>query len=478
VKRRIRVNKGFQMRMDIATAKGIDKVEFDNLMTFFFSDFPPSFGAQPMFNAFHYYGDIREVVIPAKRDRGGRRFGIARFAHVTDARRLEAELASLIIGRDKISVNLSRYHRSHNYRRQDDWKQGRMEKGVNCSIEGRKGEGHRLRSLSHKENRVLNSPKQVEKSYAQVVRQDPVEKQGPGEQRVLLSYEAEQADLVRLQKAFVGVVTQPSMAYNIQDAFHRQGYFGVKITPLGSTLTLLEGQEEGEVQALMEDAKEWLDQWFVEIRPWSPCDIDTERTIWLRVYGVPSHAWNDSFFSHLVSHWGNYINADEGTKKKITMDVARLMIRTSSQRVVDDFIDVKVNGKIFHLRVIEDSYGPMRIMLPHKENLNGRDIEGESEDEDEEEDDEHLLGEEEIDVMHHKEGVKDNGVVLTLVEYSNNGPNNLTTPVLEINKEVSEGLASNSNNNNMRGRIRRMGGQINQIVSLWRQRLVRPRRVE
>jgi hypothetical protein len=268
------------------------------------------------------------------------------------------------------------------------------------------------------------------------------------------------------------------MAYNIQDAFHRQGYFGVKITPLGSTLTILEGQEEGEVQALMEDAKEWLDQWFVEIRPWSPCDIDTERTIWLRVYGVPSHAWNDSFFSHLVSHWGNYINADEGTKKKITMDVARLMIRTSSQRVVDDFIDVKVNGKIFHLRVIEDSYGPMRIMLPHKENLNGRDIEVESEDEDEEEDDEHLLGEEEIDVMHHKEGVKDNGVVLTLVEYSNNGPNNLTTPVLEINKEVSEGLASNSNNNNMRGRIRRMGGQINQIVSLWRQRLVRPRRVE
>jgi hypothetical protein len=45
------------------------------------------------------------------------------------------------------------------------------------------------------------------------------------------------------------------MSYNIQNAFHRQGYFGVKVTPLGASLTLLEGQEEGEVQALMDDAK-------------------------------------------------------------------------------------------------------------------------------------------------------------------------------------------------------------------------------
>jgi hypothetical protein len=87
------------------------------------------------------------------------------------------------------------------------------------------------------------------------------------------------------------------MSYNIQNAFHTQGYFGVKVTPLGSNLTLLEGQEEGEVEALLEDAKEWLDHWFTTIRPWSPTDIDTERTIWLRIYGVPIHTWNLNFFT-------------------------------------------------------------------------------------------------------------------------------------------------------------------------------------
>jgi hypothetical protein len=56
---------------------------------------------------------------------------------------------------------------------------------------------------------------------------------------------------------------------NIQNELHIQGYFGVKITPLGSNLALLEGHEEGEVKTLMKEAKEWLKQWFREIRPWS-----------------------------------------------------------------------------------------------------------------------------------------------------------------------------------------------------------------
>jgi hypothetical protein len=153
---------------------------------------------------------------------------------------------------------------------------------------------------------------------------------------------------------------------------------------LGSNLTLLEGQEEGEVQALMVDAKGWLDQWFVDIRPWSPDDIDVERTIWLRIYGVPIHAWNHNFFMQIVKPWGTFINADDGTKKKTTMDVARLMIRTSCQQVVDEFIDVKINGKIYHLRVLEDSYGLMRIMIPQNKNLVGRDIEEESDGDEEE----------------------------------------------------------------------------------------------
>jgi hypothetical protein len=114
-----RKNKDHQRRLDITTAKRKFRDEPENITTYFFTDIPNSFGAKAMFNAFQYYGDVSEVVIPAKRDRGGRRFGFVRFNQVTDERRFEYELDKLIIGRNKITVNLSRFQRPAGVRRQD-----------------------------------------------------------------------------------------------------------------------------------------------------------------------------------------------------------------------------------------------------------------------------------------------------------------------------------------------------------------------
>ncbi|GAU35431.1 hypothetical protein TSUD_375210 [Trifolium subterraneum] len=125
------------------------------------------------------------------------------------------------------------------------------------------------------------------------------------------------------------------MAFNIQDEFHMQGYFGVKITPIGANLVLLEDQEEGEIKALMEDAWGWLEQWFKEIRPWSTREVDHDRLVWLRVYGIPVHTWNDDFFNLISKPFGNFLNTDDCTTKKLTI-------------------------------IIEDSHGPMCIAIPSK----------------------------------------------------------------------------------------------------------------
>jgi hypothetical protein len=191
-------------------------------------------------------------------------------------------------------------------------------------------------------------------------------------QRVFYKYESEKKEVDRLLKTFIGVAANPGTTYNIQNAFHSQGYFGVKVTPLGANLALLEGQEEGEVEALLEDARDWLDQWFSEIRPWTPKDVDLERTVWLRIFGIPVHAWNDEFFAQITKPWGTFMHADDVTSKKLSMDVARLFIRTSCQKAVDEFINVQVNGEIFRLRVLEDSYGPIREMVPQNKGQDGR----------------------------------------------------------------------------------------------------------
>jgi hypothetical protein len=440
VKGRRRITtKETQQRIDIATATGRNNSDFENLTTFFFTNFPDSFGAKAMFNAFHYYGDIREVVIPAKRDKGGRRFGFARFDQVTDSRRFAIELDNLIIGRDKISVNLSRFNRPEGFRRYDDGRACRKERGIQRSFDDRKGEGNRYRPPSRYDHRTVSHHKNETSSYAQAVRRDIHDNKEDNTKRCVLSYDAAKDDMERLSRAFIGVVAHSGMSYNVQSAFHSQGCFGVKVTPLGSNLTLLEGQEEGEVQALMEEAKGWLDQWFVEIRPWSPNDIDIERNIWLRIYGIPTHAWNDLFFAQVVKPWGNYINADDGTSKKITMDVARLLIRTSCQKGVDDFIDVKINGEIFHLRVLEDSYGPMRIMVPISKGPDGRDPEGESEEEEEE--NRSIFMEEMEEEEDDQEREPDNSLALIPVVNANNDNSKFSGTVLEVNNSKEDGLS-------------------------------------
>jgi hypothetical protein len=204
--------------------------------------------------------------------------------------------------------------------------------------------------------------------------------------RAILKYEAEKKEVERWLKTFVGVAANSGMTYNIQNAFHSQGYFGVKVTHLGANLSLLEGQEEGEVEALMKDAKDWLEQWFTEIRPWNPKDVDLERIIWLRVFGVPVHVWNDDFFTKITKPWGIFMHSDDVTNKKVTMDVARLLIRTSSQKAIDEFIDVQINGEFFHLRVLEDSYGPMRVMVTQDKGHDGRASSSSSSEADDEED--------------------------------------------------------------------------------------------
>ncbi|MCI20237.1 RNA-binding protein 25-like [Trifolium medium] len=96
---------------DIATQKDRGWDRSAPQTTYYFSEFPDHFGAWEMLKVFQHYGDIQEVVIPAKRNKLGRRFGFARFCYVHDEERFGVELDNIIIGRDKIFVNTPRFQR-------------------------------------------------------------------------------------------------------------------------------------------------------------------------------------------------------------------------------------------------------------------------------------------------------------------------------------------------------------------------------
>src|SRR3954470_4998481 len=82
-----------------------------------------------------------------------------------------------------------------------------------------------------------------------------------------------------------------------------------------------------------------------------------KRVIWIRVYGVPFHAWSNDFFDSLASRLGSFICLDENTMSGTNMDIARFMIRVNSGFILPETLEVAIDGVHFNLILREDSYG-------------------------------------------------------------------------------------------------------------------------
>lgn len=135
---------------------------------------------------------------------------------------------------------------------------------------------------------------------------------------------------------------------------HGDGYFSIKVTPLGDNLFLLEDLEEGEMEALLEERCDWLKHWFKEVKRWRKSDVDPERVTWLRCYSIPYHIWNPRFFEFVTATLGHYICGDDNTSRRSKMDVARLMIQTRCVVLINEVINVEVDGVLFRIKMIEE----------------------------------------------------------------------------------------------------------------------------
>lgn len=77
----------------------------------------------------------------------------------------------------------------------------------------------------------------------------------------------------------MGVVLNSGINNDIQSYFDMEGYFSIKVTPLGENIFLLEEVEEGAIKDLILDGCSWWSQWFSEIKGWRERNVDKERNV-------------------------------------------------------------------------------------------------------------------------------------------------------------------------------------------------------
>lgn len=344
-------------KLDVAHGGWEKQSSNRNSVSFFFTEFPDDFHAKEMWDVFKKFGDVDEVVIPPKRDKRGKRFGFVRFFGVRDPSFFAIKLDNIIIGSKKMFVNLPRFQRE----------------GMGGASQKYTGAGHAPTNAPR--SHVKQSWRNDEKSYACAVKKGVRDGGGRGVpynkglkscNYAHLKFHVNEERIKKCSSAFIGKVAKVGTSYEIQEEFYRHGLFSIKAIPMGSNLVLLEAENVDDVPALVNDEKEWLLEWFDEIRAWSPKEIDSERIAWIRCYGVPYHAWTEEFFSFLVSAFGEFICLDDNTKNKGSMDVARVMYRTRVHDLVNRIIKIDINGDVFSIKIVEDWYGPLQWNHSHK----------------------------------------------------------------------------------------------------------------
>ncbi|GKV48483.1 hypothetical protein SLEP1_g55294 [Rubroshorea leprosula] len=137
-----------------------------------------------------------------------------------------------------------------------------------------------------------------------------------------------------LEKCFVGTVHSVNSIPNLQEKFFMEGVFFCNIRPMGRRLVLLEGQDYEDLKELVDTGKDWLGNWFEDVKPWTPTVVAAERFAWIRCQGLLAHAWKSETFETFGRLWGNFVTLDDSTISKKRFDAARFLITTPSTKSI------------------------------------------------------------------------------------------------------------------------------------------------
>lgn len=334
------------------------------MATFYFTNFPESWGVEPLWKMFTRWGYVVDVYVPNKRNREGKMFGFVRFDRVSEVKELEDQLRMIWIGLHKLRVNLSKFSRQSGsqvrHRAVDTGKLGSggakfaqqglkyaaAGKGNTCSGDGKVVQQERKYVDVVKGNsKVFWRPKLVAKGDAA----------GVDEWRGI-DFTIPEVEMKWLEKCYVAEVHSPTMVDSVQDRILEEGVTSVRVVPMGGSQVLLKPVDGEDLEDLIRDTGGFLENWFSRIVKWIPMEVPCEHYTWIRCQGVPLHAWTAEFFESIVSSLGRFITLGDNTFNMKRFDMARIHILMTSPEAVHKVERVRINGIIYAIRVVEELF--------------------------------------------------------------------------------------------------------------------------
>ncbi|GKU88292.1 hypothetical protein SLEP1_g2574 [Rubroshorea leprosula] len=347
--------------------------------SFHFVNFPEDWGAKQLFYFIRTIvkaGRLWYIFIPSKRDRRGNRYGFARFLDARNEQEMKKQLGNIWIGNQRVVFN-SAVERRKEKRSMEakpaeeaSWKSNKrtitaedkntMEEGsrkiprmtyAQCLLQQK--EMANSTETGNKDPTPSESKEFPRRSIKGTPKTPSVSR--PLYKKVIELKDTDEAE-DKLMKCAIGVVLTPSIIPNLPEIFFNEGFPSIKIAPMGGNLVLIDDEDPEHVKELVDGNLQWVAAYFDRVKYWAPSDIAEERFVWVRIQGLPIHAWSKESLSTIGNHVGKLVSIDEYTLSKECLDAARILVSTKSKLAINEDFILKVKNNSFHIAVVEENW--------------------------------------------------------------------------------------------------------------------------
>jgi len=153
---------------------------------------------------------------------------------------------------------------------------------------------------------------------------------------------------------YIGTVIDGASIPLIQNRVEDAGFKDIDIIPLEADKVFVHSLSGANVSEIVGNAKQFFDLIFYNMVHWKKEVLPFQRGAWIRLYGIPIHAWNESFFKLCVLDCGRYLRADNCSLNRERFDYARVLISTASLDAINITDQILVDGMLVEVKIIEE----------------------------------------------------------------------------------------------------------------------------
>ena len=341
-----------------------------SFVSFYFTNVPADISYISLRRGFEVCGMMEDVYLARKRNVNGGVFGFVRYGNVKDVDKLLKAVNNVWFGDWRVVAKVATFDRY-----------GSRKQGVGAGVhsqplvldrEGVKtqvGRGIHIESNTIKGNeRVVGTTDigrgKVEAAQGNIVKVGKVEpviavrqvqRVEDNTSKVFVpKYTSAASDMSWASKGMVASVLNGDVIPMLQRRIFDAGFAKLVIIPLGADKVFLRSLDDEDVGPMLSEAADFFNQIFSTPVRWNKNTGVHERGAWLRIYGVPLHAWNYDFFKLCVYDCGRLLRVDDVTVDRDRFDYARVLVSTSSLDIIKTEAHVVVNGVLLDFQLIEE----------------------------------------------------------------------------------------------------------------------------